>query len=1360
MELALKERNVLRCFSRLTRCLLCVTVVLLAVQAMAAKSVAQTIDGLPAAGNQRTVAGFLGTSPLRIWLQGPGFGQEDGQVGIGLRGAAPIDDGAFFIDGQYRINSSEAASFDVGLGLRRIVDRGQGRSSRLYGVSAWYDGEVTRNDNYFNQFGLSLECLGECVDFRVNANFPLDDDQFGALRVTDSVVFAGNTMSVLTLTPVERALRVVDAEIAVRNFQTNSWTYGGAYQMDGTNVSEVGYKAGVRGYLVNDLLLDFGASDDSQFGTTFNAAVILFPGRTSSQASSWQHDIVDRLREPVYRNNYIAATQSVASGTEVITDVNGNSVGIVHVSSNATAPGDGTFENPLTSLDDVFAASQQGNIVYVHAESMHSGESLRLRDEQRLLGEGGGETHTVAGFLPNNVQLGPIGIVLPESSMGARMGNIPVFGNAPGDAIELVAGTNDVEDFSPFEISNVAIDGGVRGIAATNGVGAVNVNRVSVANTIGNGIELDPLVEVRADGNTQVRFNPTIAQVSFDNVGGNDLELDTTTGEPAGTPVVEAIAISEVTSSNANGAGIHLVNNQSAASISQYSYDGGATGQAGILVTGAQGDITISQTDIQNGSGGGLAFVSSNGNHTVNSTTITNTGGANMTVDGGDADVTFTGRISQTNNVRALIVEDGHTGTLSFNESTVGTGVLEATDGQGLQFNNADGIYSFPDRVVLTNGTAGIDVSNGSDGVVTFADIEITDPTGSAVSFDGGSAGMFLTGQITQSNNAPAVSVTGGHAGPLVFEQSAANDSFVRVTDGTGLQFDNADGAYTFNQEVDLDGGDAGIDILNNSDGTFAFADTTINNPTGVALNVEGGSINSVITYTGSISQTNNAAAVAVSGGHEGTLIMTEAAIGAGIINATNGTGLQFDNADGDYSFNHAVVLDGGDAGIDILNGSAGTFTFINTTITNPSGTALHVDSSSPTATFNGTITNNAGRAVVLENNTIGVITVNGNVTDTAEGVSVENNSDGTIRFTAQVDLNTGANTAVTVTGNTNNVVSFSDLQAATTSGTGFLAINSDTVEVVGNSNTITSTTGVAVNWNNVEIGNPGATFASISADGAANGIFLNNVTGGAFTVGSGGTNAGDGGVIQNTTGAGIILMNVTNASLNNLSVDTTGSDGISLNHTGANDFNVTISGSTIRNTSALGVDLNASGTGGLSLTMDNNGVDNTGDQSVSVNINDDTTVANLTFNTNNFVNTDDEALILAGFGGTAKTINLLADGNLFANVDPTAVAADFQANGAINLNATLENNTFTNGDAATGRPMEMSANNAAANVRLKIEGNTATAGNGGDDYFLIQNNGTYTVENFSLPVDSLNTGQFNNTGVIGDDPGNIPLPP
>ena len=129
-----------------------------------------------------------------------------------------------------------------------------------------------------------------------------------------------------------------------------------------------------------------------------------------------------------------------------------------------------------------------------------------------------------------------------------------------------------------------------------------------------------------------------------------------------------------------------------------------------------------------------------------------------------------------------------------------------------------------------------------------------------------------------------------------------------------------------------------------------------------------------------------------------------------GTISATLGTGLQFDNADGTYNFNGTNTLNGGDAGIDILNGSSGTFSFsASSAITSPTGTAFNVASSpgNPNVTYSGSITHNTAgqRAVNVDGTTGGSISIAtvtagslaGGVGNT--GVNI-NNANGSVAFT------------------------------------------------------------------------------------------------------------------------------------------------------------------------------------------------------------------------------------------------------------------------------------------------------------------------------------------------------------------------
>jgi hypothetical protein len=128
---------------------------------------------------------------------------------------------------------------------------------------------------------------------------------------------------------------------------------------------------------------------------------------------------------------------------------------------------------------------------------------------------------------------------------------------------------------------------------------------------------------------------------------------------------------------------------------------------------------------------------------------------------------------------------------------------------------------------------------------------------------------------------------------------------------------------------------------------------------------VSSGTVNTI--YNGNLSQARNAAMVDVSGGHDGELVFD-----TGTLSATNGTGLQFDNADGHYDFFEPFTLNGGDAGIDIVNGSSGNFTFWSSgsSITNPSGVAFNVNGAGQgTIAYPGDIAKNTdGQTISIQN--------------------------------------------------------------------------------------------------------------------------------------------------------------------------------------------------------------------------------------------------------------------------------------------------------------------------------------------------------------------------------------------------------
>jgi uncharacterized repeat protein (TIGR01451 family) len=229
--------------------------------------------------------------------------------------------------------------------------------------------------------------------------------------------------------------------------------------------------------------------------------------------------------------------------------------------------------------------------------------------------------------------------------------------------------------------------------------------------------------------------------------------------------------------------------------------------------------------------------------------------------------------------------------------------------------------------------------------------------------------------------------------------------------------------------------------------------------------------------------------------------------------------------------------------GISLTNVN-GSLTVSAGSLSTLSGADILISGGACSLSFPGAITNTAGRSVDIQGHTGGTIALSGAITDTGTGIFLNNNGGTAINFTGGLTSNTGANPAFTATGG-------------------------GTVTLTGSNNTIGATTPLtttAVNIANTTIGVGGVTFRRVSTNGGTNGIVLNTVGSGGFTItGDGNTSVGgnsSGGTIQNTTGHGISLTSVTGVSLTNMNIQSTGGSGID----GVGVVNFTFANGTINN--------------------------------------------------------------------------------------------------------------------------------------------------------------------------------------------------
>jgi hypothetical protein len=669
-------------------------------------------------------------------------------------------------------------------------------------------------------------------------------------------------------------------------------------------------------------------------------------------------------------------------------------------------------------------------------------------------------------------------------------GSINATGGA-AIALSKGSGTSTVN----LQFTNISSTSGSAGINLTNIDGSITAAGGSISEPTGSGIDI-------SGGSVSLAYGGSVTK----NTAGSVVRIiNHVTGTVTLSGALNASTLNA-------GNGIQLDN-----ADGTYNFSG--------VITFIQGDAGI---DILNGSTGNINF--SNTGSLIQDPT-----GHSFNVVGATGIVTYAGLMLKGFGVTGAMVNvSAHpSGTLNFPNT------IQRTGGTAFQFSDADGVYNFSGSVTMSSTDVTIDIVNGSAGTFTFGNgVGIDAPVGTAFNVSGGSANITYNGTIQKNNLGSIVSISGGHNGAITFQTGTL--SATTSAAGNGLQFDNADGTYNFFGTTTLNGGDAGIDILNGSGGTFNFATTSgsiaITNPTGNAFNLGGTSNAATINYDGNITK-NNAGSLISIGNHASGMITF---VAGNTLSAAAGNGLQFDNADGIYNFNGTTTLNGGDAGIDILNGSAGTFNFAATSsITNPTGEVIKINASSANFNYPGTFSKTNATSL--------------------PGINITGATGGTINIngTGTKTLSTAAQPAINFTSNAGATINFAgnNLLLTTTSGTAVNATGGGLINISGTGNIITTATGTAVNVISPTNIGSGVTFQSVTVNNGAstsavNGIVLNGTTG-PFTVTGDGSQTGgyldrdaSGGTINRTSGHSVSLINASNVTLRQMNITNTAVGG------------------------------------------------------------------------------------------------------------------------------------------------------------------------------------------------------------------------
>ncbi len=1093
----------------------------------------ELVEGAPPAAptaNMGSAAYFsqeLG-SLLRVRYNTESYGQEQrGNLDIGSMQVFNYEDAITFIDGQVTLNDVQGVGFNVGVGCRWLdVVPFPWEPERMLGVSVWADGTSTEVDNFFPQVGVSYESLGDMWDFRANGYIPLGkQDQTGPYVSTGEIGFDRNFLSEITQATVDHSLNVGELEVARRlGAERDAWFFGGGYALVNDDEDAVGYRLGLRGYAYPDVLLQIAVSDDEIFKTNAAFSLTWFVGRTRTNYRP-TCGLPDRFREPVMRNDYVALTQTTVTSGIPLTDTNGDVIRFVHVDSEAAGGGDGTYENPLNDLDDIYDNSRTGDIVLAWADSQFTGQSAVLRDDQRFLGEGDDMTFTVA-----TTEYGTIDI--PETSPGARSQARPIIQDSTGDAITL-ADNN--------EVANFTIDGGQNGIVTgTNPTTLANLHDLGLQDVVGSGILIDDV----EDG---------------------------------------IIAIADVTSTGGTGFALDFenilnVDGVSSVSVDAFEYDGGAGAAGGIRMDTFDGTFALTNSTLTGGTQEGVSILNaSSGTFAFGSTnSFDDIAGTTFLIDGGAADE-FTGTVSVSPD---FISTNGR--SISINNIGDGASITffgDVTDqGEGLLVNNSVGgdILFAGDMTFATETDNAITLTDNSDGTTDTTidfqgELDITTTSGTGFYAEGGGTlfastttnsiqtetgtGMFIDGMtigstgvvldtlnITQAGATNAGVFrdnTGGpiNVGTLTAGTTAGDNGTIAATTGNTFVIDNS-------ANVTI----SGLVINNGANAVSAVAVSYATDDDDMTVNLNDLEIN------------GGAGGIAVNGSNDDTVTLTMT-INDTEINDVDGFAVNINQVDDGTILGNNVDIDGGGAaissGIHIADSDATIRFDADSSVTGIAQSDFEVDGGAGTISMAGDITNDDGdgRSIYIHDITGGSVTMTGTVQDTSDGIEIADNTDGTISLLGDYTLNAMANDRFVISGNADDVdIDLTNLDiTASGTGTAFLATGGGTLtitSIAGEENTLTSADGPALDMDGMTISTAGVQFdrVDVTATGTGvNGIVLADTTGGTITIGPSDGDPGDGGTITGTTGDGISITNVEDVVLNNVNVGDAGGDAVAL---------------------------------------------------------------------------------------------------------------------------------------------------------------------------------------------------------------------
>ncbi|MBX3452547.1 MAG: hypothetical protein KF777_23600 [Planctomycetaceae bacterium] len=789
---------------------------------------------------------------------GSGMGYTHGFTQFGAFRPFWMGDDAFIaLNGRLNVIGNGDWGFNTGVVARRLAND----ADRFYGVNAYWDRDRTYRGNEYTQFGFGFETLGESWDFRANGYVPTgtDTNNLGVVGLSSTPYFFGNRIGFTGYERFEQALAGGDFEFGIPLLPDTSWLrgYAGmyAYQQD-LGEDPVGFRGRIEGWVSDDLSVGVQVTHDKQFNTYVNAMVDwrfagFKPTRYFPNLSTRE-----RMLMPVQRQWRITVGEYV--DTRDVLAINPRDdvpYFVVWVDNSNAGPGDGTYENPYSTLPGGTLPNETDLLLVRRGNTTQANPlsgNVVLPDYARMLGEGKAHVFDAyANFGSYNVTLD--NAVLPDPAF-TNSGAYPFLSSNLGPIVTL----GDHNEVSAFVMRN-ANGAAIRGF----GTDGFHLNNLEIAGNLGGGIVINNATgsgNITADG--QVINGALITNINRNTVVGYTPVIP-----GAGNNVGGGIVI------DSGAAGLELTISQ----VSMNSSPG--VQQFGVRLVADTGDIELVMNDVQTSGGNVVAGVSleSAGRvflaDVIDLESSNNVGsGIDVLGDGAGSRMTVNlfDPVANGNDTYGLQV-------IATNGAQIGDPLTAGLDG----VNVIDGDFSFSglDAIsVFADGGSNVDlfvdptlanfaarhglrfeVAGGSTFVGRFEQTNFNNAGSDATvnELDGpGGLGRGIFGLVDGANSVANVllldstATTAGDDG-MYIGASANGRANVTVTNTSTLPtFDNAGRAAAGASAVEVSartGGDAVV-TLNNATGNFT--DPTTNNDSGLTVNATDGGSTTLVQVT------------------------------------------------------------------------------------------------------------------------------------------------------------------------------------------------------------------------------------------------------------------------------------------------------------------------------------------------------------------------------------------------------------------------------------------------------------------------------------------------------------------------------